>query len=71
MRTAILTTCLLSILVEGSINHHILHVHHVVERLGLSVWDWIFLGSGVVLLVVGWLMIRSVPSRAEDRLERE
>lgn len=47
-------------LVEGLINHHILHVHHVVERLGLSVWDWAFLGSGGLFLIVGWLMIRSV-----------
>ena len=44
--------------VEGIIDHHVLHVHHVVERLGLSVWDWAFLASGGALLVVGWLMIR-------------
>lgn len=54
-------------LVEGFINHHILHVHHVVERLGTSVWDWVFLGSGVLLLVAGWLMIRSVPNPAGIR----
>ncbi|MGF1632924.1 MAG: DUF2243 domain-containing protein [Phycisphaerae bacterium] len=48
-------------LVEGVVNHHILQVHHVVERLGLSVWDWVFLGSGALLVGVGWLMIRSAP----------
>jgi uncharacterized membrane protein len=45
-------------LVEGVIDHHVLHVHHVVERLGVSVWDWAFLGSGVVLILVGVAMIR-------------
>ena len=46
-------------LVEGVIDHHVLHLHHVVERLGLSVWDWLFLASGVVFMLIGWLMIRS------------
>ena len=46
-------------LVEGVIDHHILHVHHVVERLGVSAWDWAFLGSGVVFLLAGWALIRS------------
>ena len=45
-------------LVEGVIDHHVLHVHHVVERLGESMWDWAFLGSGVVLILVGMAMIR-------------
>ena len=44
--------------IEGLIDHHILHVHHVIERLGVSVWDYAFLASGVALVVVGWLMIR-------------
>ena len=45
--------------VEGLIDHHVLHVHHVVERLGPSVWDWAFLASGVVLVAAGWALIRS------------
>ena len=45
-------------LVEGLINHHILGLHHVVERLGLSIWDWIFLGSSAVLIGIGWVMSR-------------
>lgn len=48
-------------LVEGLIDHHILGVHHVVERLGLSIWDWLFLASGVVLLVIGILLSRRDP----------
>ena len=50
-------------LVEGVIDHHVLHVHHVVERLGVSVWDWAFLGSGVVLILVGLAMIRGGRAR--------
>jgi uncharacterized membrane protein len=45
-------------IVEGVIDHHVLHVHHVVERLGVSVWDWAFLGiGGVGLIVVGLAII--------------
>jgi uncharacterized membrane protein len=51
-------------LVEGLIDHHLLHVHHVVERLGPSVWDWVFLGSGVALMGAGWVVGRT--GRAVD-----
>lgn len=46
-------------LAEGIIDHHILHVHHVVERLGVSIYDWAFLGSGIVFGVVGVVMMRT------------
>jgi uncharacterized membrane protein len=46
-------------LVEGVIDHHILGVHHVVESAGLSIWDWAFLASGIVFIVIGWSLIRS------------
>ena len=46
-------------LVEGIIDHHLLNIHHVVERLGVSIWDFAFLGSGVVFIVGGWMLIRS------------
>jgi uncharacterized membrane protein len=45
-------------LIEGLIDHHILHLHHVIEALGVSVWDWLFLASGVLLIVVGHMMAR-------------
>ncbi|HYG24407.1 MAG TPA: DUF2243 domain-containing protein [Verrucomicrobiae bacterium] len=45
--------------IEGLIDHHILHLHHVVERLGVSVFDYAFLGSGVILILVGWAMVRT------------
>jgi uncharacterized membrane protein len=46
-------------LIEGTIDHHILNLHHVVEALGVSMWDWLFLISGVVLIVVGHVMGRN------------
>jgi uncharacterized membrane protein len=48
-------------LVEGVIDHHVLHLHHVVERLGPSVYDYAFLASGVILVVAGWLAVREAP----------
>ena len=39
--------------VEGIIDHHILGIHHVVERLGVSIYDHIFLASGIVFIAVG------------------
>ena len=43
-------------LVEGLVDHHVLGLHHVVERLGLSAFDWMFLASGPLLLLAGrWL----------------
>lgn len=49
-------------LVEGIIDHHVLGLHHVYERLGQSIWDYVFLTSGVVLILTGWLLIRDVRS---------
>ena len=46
-------------LVEGIIDHHILGIHHVVESMGLSIYDYAFLGSGVLFIIVGWSMIQT------------
>jgi uncharacterized membrane protein len=46
-------------LVEGIIDHYILQIHHVVERAGLSVYDHLFLASGVIFIIAGMSMIRS------------
>jgi uncharacterized membrane protein len=52
-------------LIEGVVDHFVLQIHHVVERLGLSVWDGVFLGSGVLLIALGVGLIRSArPARA-------
>ncbi len=46
-------------LIEGIIDHHILNLHHVVEARGLSIFDYLFLLSGVVFIIGGWLAIHS------------
>jgi uncharacterized membrane protein len=46
-------------LVEGIINHHLLHLHHVTETANHLAWDIAFLISGVVLIAVGWTAIRA------------
>jgi uncharacterized membrane protein len=46
-------------LVEGIIDHHILHIHHVTETANHLTWDLSFLGSGVVLIGVGIAIINS------------
>jgi uncharacterized membrane protein len=45
-------------LVEGLIDHHILHLHHVIEAQGASIWDWLFLASGMMLIVIGHVIAR-------------
>jgi uncharacterized membrane protein len=44
--------------VEGVIDHHILQLHHVVERFGLSGWDWAFLAASTALIAGGWIISR-------------
>lgn len=47
-------------LIEGIMDHHILKIHNVVQRLGESGWDYGFLAvGGAGLIVVGGLLIRS------------
>ena len=46
-------------LVEGIIDHHILHIHHVTETENHLVWDLAFLASGVVLIAIGLALIRA------------
>lgn len=46
-------------LVEGIIDHHLLHIHHVTETKNHLVWDLAFLGSGLLLLGIGLSLIQS------------
>jgi uncharacterized membrane protein len=46
--------------VEGVIDHHVLNLHHVYEPMGVSIFDYLFLISGVVFFLCGWFAIRSV-----------
>jgi uncharacterized membrane protein len=50
-------------IVEGVIDHHVLQLHHVVERYGLSGWDWAFLAASAGLVVTGWLIARTARVR--------
>jgi uncharacterized membrane protein len=43
--------------VEGLINHHLLHLHHVIETANHLVWDLAFLASGVLLIGLGTALI--------------
>ena len=49
-------------LVEGVIDHHLLHVHHVTETANHLVWDVTFLASGLLLVLIGWGLIHSARS---------
>ena len=46
-------------LVEGIVDHQLLEVHHVHQYGSHLLWDLVFLGSGVVLAVAGWAIVRS------------
>jgi uncharacterized membrane protein len=52
--------------VEGLIDHHLLQLHHVVERLGLSGFDYAFLGSGVLMTIIGWRLIQTDRHRTAE-----
>jgi uncharacterized membrane protein len=56
-------------LVEGVIDHHILHIHHVTESANHLTWDLAFLASGVAMIIVGWLIIGKVDT-SDVRLVR-
>jgi uncharacterized membrane protein len=51
--------------VEGTINHHILHIHHVRETPSHLAWDIGFLVTGFMLIAVGLVLIRAA---SRDRL---
>jgi uncharacterized membrane protein len=57
-------------LVEGTIDHFVLGIHHVVERLGLSIWDGVFAASGLALIGAGIAIMRGAPgaSRSPEAL---
>src|SRR4028118_784317 len=48
--------------VEGVINHHLLRLHHVVERLGQSMWDWLFLVVSLILILAGLKIAKDRPA---------
>lgn len=55
-------------LVEGVVNHHLLHLHHVTETDSHLLWDLLFLASGAGLLALGGALIRA--GRADAHTQR-
>ncbi|MDR7040558.1 MULTISPECIES: DUF2243 domain-containing protein [Methylobacterium] len=56
-------------LVEGTIDHHLLGLHHVnetVPREQWIAWDLGFLAWGALMLAGGWLMLRRGRARTRD-----
>jgi uncharacterized membrane protein len=47
--------------VEGITDHQILQLHHVYQSGDHLLWDMVFLASGILLLLIGWTVIRSQP----------
>jgi len=59
-------------LIEGLIDHQLLGIHHVVENASNHLpADLAFLASGVVLIVIGWGMIRRAERVAPAALRRQ
>jgi len=54
-------------LIEGVIDHHILHIHHVTETENHLIWDLAFLASGVLLIGIGWAFIRAGSGDTQTR----
>ena len=49
-------------LVEGTINHHLLQLHHVNETVPRDQWLWWdlgFLAWGALMVIGGWALVRS------------
>ena len=48
--------------VEGTINHHILGIHHVNETVARDLWQWWDIGFliwGAAMLIAGWRLARA------------
>ena len=44
--------------VEGILDHYVLQVHHLVERLGLSAFDAAFVAPGAIFMLGGRMLMR-------------
>lgn len=54
-------------LVEGTVDHHILGVHHVREGAHRLWWDLGFLALGALLVLAGWALQRGADRRQPVR----
>jgi uncharacterized membrane protein len=55
-------------LIEGLIDHHLIGIHHVVERLHASAYDYAFLVFGALLLLIGAALVRAARHDERPRL---
>lgn len=53
---------------EGIIDHQILGIHHVKPGANQLVWDMGFLALGVLLVIVGWTVLRSGQKESSSQL---
>jgi len=58
-------------LVEGIVDHQLLEVHHVHQAGNHLLWDLVFLTSGVLLVAVGWAVVRSSRSPGGGAVRRD
>jgi uncharacterized membrane protein len=53
-------------IVEGVIDHHMLKLHNVMEfSLNHDVGNYAFLGASVVMLLIGYALVNSVPKKGD------
>lgn len=57
--------------VEGIIDHHVFHLHHVVESHGQSIFDYAFLALGVILMIGGGMAISTGHREQRPRENRQ
>lgn len=59
-------------LIEGTVNHHLLGIHHVNETVSRSQWKWwdlAFLLWGAVMLIGGWTLARAGEEEQDAAME--
>jgi uncharacterized membrane protein len=57
--------------VEGIIDHQLLGIHHVMEYSTNKLpYDLAFLGSGIILMLIGWILINSQASLYLQRIDQ-
>ena len=55
-------------LVEGTIDHHILTIHHVRDDVADPLaWDLGFLGLGLLLVAIGWWLYRRAATSGQGQ----
>lgn len=54
-------------LVEGIIDHQLLGIHHLKPGPHEFLWDMGFLGSGIAIAGIGWLLLTSAQRKTQGR----